>query len=50
LRNTELTAPLGDSLRRDVLAKYEDVRGIRLEDDVLVTVEGRDNLTAAIPM
>jgi Xaa-Pro aminopeptidase len=50
LRNAALTAPLGDALRRDVLAKYADVRGIRLEDDVLVTADGRDNLTEAIPM
>lgn len=50
LRNAALTAPLGDALRRDVLEKYADVRGIRLEDDVLVTTEGRENLTEAIPM
>ncbi|MFO0659258.1 MAG: aminopeptidase P family protein [Polyangiaceae bacterium] len=50
LKNTELTTKLGDALQRDVLAKYSDVRGIRLEDDVLVTHDGRENLTEMIPM
>ncbi|MDX2022748.1 MAG: aminopeptidase P family protein [Deltaproteobacteria bacterium] len=31
------------------LAKFADVRGIRIEDDVLVTESGHDVLTAAIP-
>lgn len=31
------------------LARFDDVRGIRIEDDVLVTSDGREILTAAIP-
>jgi Xaa-Pro aminopeptidase len=34
---------------RAVLAKFGDVRGIRIEDDVLVTNDGADVLTASIP-
>ncbi len=37
LADAALTAPLGDDLRRDVLARYADVRGIRIEDDVVCT-------------
>jgi Xaa-Pro aminopeptidase len=33
----------------DALARFEDVRGIRIEDDVLVTGEGHEVLTRAIP-
>lgn len=32
----------------DCLAKFADVRGIRIEDDVLVTATGREVLTAAL--
>jgi Xaa-Pro aminopeptidase len=31
------------------LTQFADVRGIRIEDDVLVTEEGSDVLTAALP-
>ncbi|MBE9125018.1 MULTISPECIES: aminopeptidase P family protein [unclassified Coleofasciculus] len=31
------------------LAQFSDVRGIRIEDDVLVTAEGSEVLTAALP-
>ena len=31
------------------LSAFSDVRGIRIEDDVLVTPEGCDVLTSAIP-
>ena len=31
------------------LAQFADVRGIRIEDDVLVTLEGSEVLTAALP-
>jgi Xaa-Pro aminopeptidase len=42
------TALAGDRLRRDRLAAFADVRGIRIEDDVLVTADGHEVLTAAI--
>lgn len=43
---------LGDlksALDRAVLARFSDVRGIRIEDDVLVTESGSEVLTASIP-
>jgi len=49
LADERLTAPLGSDLDRDALAKYRDVRGIRIEDDVLVTDSGRDVLTNGVP-
>jgi Xaa-Pro aminopeptidase len=49
LEDARLTAGAGDRLDRAVLARYADVRGIRIEDDVLVTPEGHEVLTAAIP-
>ncbi|MCS6798416.1 MAG: Xaa-Pro aminopeptidase [Myxococcota bacterium] len=38
-----------DRLDRDRLARFADVRGIRIEDDVLVTAHGAEVLSAAIP-
>jgi Xaa-Pro aminopeptidase len=49
LNEASYTAPLGDDLRRDVLAGYADVRGIRIEDDVLVTETGNEVLSAGVP-
>ena len=48
---SELSAPFDadGSLNREALAKFSDVRGIRIEDDVLVTAGGREVLTAAAP-
>jgi Xaa-Pro aminopeptidase len=40
---------LEDVLDRSVLERFSDVRGIRIEDDVLVTERGADVLTKAIP-
>ncbi len=39
----------GDRLDRARLARFHDVRGIRIEDDVLVTESGAEVLTADIP-
>jgi Xaa-Pro aminopeptidase len=47
---SELVAPFDadGTLDRAVLAKFADVRGIRIEDDVLVTDTGNEVLTAAL--
>jgi Xaa-Pro aminopeptidase len=39
----------GDAIDRTRLAQFADVRGIRIEDDVLVTSTGHELLTAALP-
>lgn len=49
LADESLTAPLGGDLDRDVLARYADVRGIRIEDDVLCTDAGPEVLSRACP-
>ncbi|MCB9546612.1 MAG: aminopeptidase P family protein [Myxococcales bacterium] len=43
------TARAGDRLVRSALARFSDVRGIRIEDDVLVTATGHEVLTRALP-
>jgi Xaa-Pro aminopeptidase len=47
---SELTARFDadGTLDRAALAKFADVRGIRIEDDVLVTADGHEVLTAAM--
>jgi Xaa-Pro aminopeptidase len=40
---------LESALDRTVLARFSDVRGIRIEDDVLVTESGSEVLTAGVP-
>jgi Xaa-Pro aminopeptidase len=40
---------LGPALDRSALAYFADVRGIRIEDDVLVTERGAEVLTESIP-
>ena len=49
LDDPELGRRAAGRLRRDRLAAFADVRGIRIEDDVLVTATGNQVLTAAIP-
>ncbi len=49
LDDPALTRVAGDRLDRRRLAAFVDVRGIRIEDDVLVTESGREVLTEAIP-
>jgi Xaa-Pro aminopeptidase len=50
LDDRELTAPFERDLDRTALAKFSDVRGIRLEDDVLCTSGEPENLTREIPI
>jgi Xaa-Pro aminopeptidase len=49
LEHPEEVGDLEDALDRSVLARYADVRGIRIEDDVLVTDSGSEVLTAGVP-
>ena len=49
LSDEAFTAAVGDDLRRDVLAKYADVRGIRIEDDIVVTDGEPKVLTSSVP-
>jgi Xaa-Pro aminopeptidase len=49
LERPEEIGDLESALDRSVLLRFSDVRGIRIEDDVLVTETGAEVLTAAIP-
>ncbi|MDI1447083.1 aminopeptidase P family protein [Polyangium sp. 6x1] len=49
LRDARYVGAVGDDLRRDVLARYADVRGIRIEDDVLCTNGDPEVLTSLVP-
>jgi Xaa-Pro aminopeptidase len=49
LDDAERTKCAGDRLRRDRLSAFRDVRGIRIEDTILVTPDGHENLTIAVP-
>lgn len=49
LQDPERQATFQDCINWDQLAKFADVRGIRIEDDVLVTATGCEVLTAALP-
>ena len=49
LANAAETAGLDSALDRSRLAEFADVRGIRIEDDVLVTADGCEVLTRDIP-
>lgn len=47
--NDPLRSKYQDVVNWERLAQFADVRGIRIEDDVLVTEEGSEVLTAALP-
>jgi Xaa-Pro aminopeptidase len=49
LSDPEEVQDLESALDRSALQRFSDVRGIRIEDDVLVTGHGNDVLTASIP-
>jgi Xaa-Pro aminopeptidase len=49
LERSEEVGALEPFLQRNVLQRFRDVRGIRIEDDVLVTATGHEILTEAIP-
>jgi len=49
LSDDTYTGAVGDDLRRDVLSKYADVRGIRIEDDVVVTEGAPEVMTTTVP-
>lgn len=49
LNDPERRAKYQDVVNWDRLAQFADVRGIRIENDVLVTQEGSEVLTAALP-
>ncbi|MGE0488200.1 MAG: aminopeptidase P family protein [Vulcanimicrobiota bacterium] len=48
LESAERTEPFKDCLDMDKVARFRGVRGIRIEDELLVTEEGHENLTAAL--
>lgn len=48
-QHAELRALAGDRVNWTEVARYNDVRGIRIEDDVLITNEGSRVLTSVIP-
>jgi Xaa-Pro aminopeptidase len=49
LNDPERRSKYQDIVNWERLAQFSDVRGIRIEDDVLVTEEGSEVLTAALP-
>ncbi|MEG4348265.1 aminopeptidase P family protein [Microcoleus sp. LAD1_D3] len=49
LNNPENRAKYEDFVKWDELGKFADVRGIRIEDDILVTEDGREVLTGKLP-
>ncbi|KAB8330580.1 aminopeptidase P family protein [Scytonema tolypothrichoides VB-61278] len=49
LNNTNVRLQYQDIVNWERLSQFADVRGIRIEDDVLVTQEGHEVLTAALP-
>jgi Xaa-Pro aminopeptidase/Xaa-Pro dipeptidase len=49
LNNAKNQAKYQDAVNWERLGQFADVRGIRIEDDVLVTNTGSEVLTAALP-
>lgn len=49
LNNPETQSKYQNVVNWERLAQFNDVRGIRIEDDVLVTSQGSEVLTAALP-
>jgi Xaa-Pro aminopeptidase len=49
LNDGELRSKYYNVVNWERLSQFADVRGIRIEDDVLVTAEGSEVLTAALP-
>ncbi|MEG3862591.1 aminopeptidase P family protein [Microcoleus sp. herbarium12] len=49
LNNPEIREKYKDLVNWDELEKFADVRGIRIEDDILVSEEGREVLTGKLP-
>ncbi|MGK7895905.1 MAG: aminopeptidase P family protein [Xenococcus sp. (in: cyanobacteria)] len=49
LNNSELRSEYDDVVNWERLAEFADVRGIRIEDDVLLTDSGTEVLTAELP-
>ncbi|ELS03604.1 Xaa-Pro aminopeptidase [Xenococcus sp. PCC 7305] len=49
LNNSDLRDEYDDVVNWEVLAQFADVRGIRIEDDVLITESGTEILTADLP-
>lgn len=49
LRDRDRLGPLARVINWNVLERFSDARGIRIEDDILVTKGGYENLTEAIP-
>ncbi|MBE9184132.1 aminopeptidase P family protein [Microcoleus sp. LEGE 07076] len=49
LNNSEIRVKYKDFVNWDELEKFADLRGIRIEDDILVTEEGREVLTGKLP-
>ena len=49
LNDTQLRSKYQDVVNWERLSEFSDVRGIRIEDDVLVTAEGSEVLTSGLP-
>ncbi len=49
LNNSETRAKYKDLVKWDLLEKFADVRGIRIENDILVSEGGREVLTEKLP-